>query len=153
MLCGSSSASMWACDTRNKYWVVYVRLTVLPDETVSIWIAPDDISLYYQASLQARQRDVPNLQPRSARCLPEPEDARRCKDVYIHMHTDEESKKISDGFPRKKMTKTVDGKYVMTDVKDPEATYKISMVVVAPKTLEELQKERAEFIAPSNLVN
>lgn len=124
---------MWSVDTRKQYWVAFTKLVVLPDDRVKVFVIPNDLNLYYQAGLHNRQKDAAHMVP-ITNSLPETESARVLKDAYVHIHRDPVQTKYNDTSFSLRCSKT-----------DTEAS-KMSVVVLAPRTLKELQKERENLM-------
>jgi hypothetical protein len=137
---------MGAAPSRNNYWVIDAFLHVMPDDTVRVSIIPNDIAVHSQLARQFRDRDLQNLQPKCQGSFGEPEDPRIHRDVYVHMHCDEEKEHMGDGLKIKEWVRKADG---FRDAKVPESTYKIKTSIVVPKTLEQVFAERDEFIPPT----
>lgn len=137
---------MWAVDTRKRFWVAFTQFLVQADDTVQVLIIPNDFNLYYQAALNRRYLESASLVPVSTTSHSQSVSARESKEAYVHIHYDTVERKITDGFPKKRMRRLSNGEYVMEDVKEPEPETKASVVIMVPKTLQELQKERAEML-------
>jgi hypothetical protein len=105
---------MWRIATRPRHARVFVRIVVLPDESVQVDIIPDTVDGIYRRQLLVRKAIA---QPICKMGIAPPEDTREAKEVYVRVHAN------------------------ATDM---------SVVMLVPKTLEQLQQERAAFIEPSS---
>jgi hypothetical protein len=123
-VCGvCNDTSMGQSQSCDMKWKVRAQVTVLEDDTVSLQIVPWATDCM-NSTMHQRDLDALNLpKPEVRRPLMEPpQDPSAVKDVYVRICCDRDEKNVNGG------------------VKGSET--KVRLVVLVPKTVEQLQEER-----------